>query len=498
MKKIVAIFIFIVTLLPNICVQANSKNLAIENEPIDLVYKYIDLTDENLHRDGIPVCKKDYDNEEFKYSMRSVLKNIPWVRKIFVIMPNEKVKFLKDKEEISDKIVYIKDKDLLGFDSASSISFEFHFWKLKDFGCSENFIYMNDDYFIGKPLKKSDFFYVNKEGKVVPYALYGKNINYGQYNKIRNYWNRLRKNIRSTSPHSSNGFRYQRMSTFMFLYDDVFGRDIKAPSECLEYFPHNALGENLTELKELYDLVRDKYEYAVDCVFSRFRNNKQLQHQTLYCFYFINKKGCNKKIGNIAGTYYDIKDVSNARFNDSLYCINTGGDVNYTDADYIKAKIKMAQLFPKRTKYEKPEIEDGTYTIVSKLGNNKCLDVEGACNENGINVHLFDGNGSDAQKFYIKYNVRDGLYTITPKCSGKSLDVAGAENRLGANVWQYEHNESDAQKWYIVPDRHGWFHIVSKCNNLAVDVDGANTENWTNIQCWEINGTDAQKFKLVK
>ena len=76
-------------------------------------------------------------------------------------MPNEKVKFLKDICEINGKIVYIKDEDILGFDSASSTAFEFNLWKLKKFGCSENILYLNDDYFIGKPLKKSKFFLLN-------------------------------------------------------------------------------------------------------------------------------------------------------------------------------------------------------------------------------------------------------------------------------------------------------------------------------------------------
>ena len=34
-------------------------------------------------------------------------------------MPNEKVKFFKPYDEIKEKIVYVKDKDLVGFDSAS-------------------------------------------------------------------------------------------------------------------------------------------------------------------------------------------------------------------------------------------------------------------------------------------------------------------------------------------------------------------------------------------
>lgn len=68
----------------------------IEKEPIDILIKYIDLNDPNLTRKGIHQIKKDIDNEEIKYSIRSILKNIPWIRKIFILMPNEKVRFLKD------------------------------------------------------------------------------------------------------------------------------------------------------------------------------------------------------------------------------------------------------------------------------------------------------------------------------------------------------------------------------------------------------------------
>ena len=73
-------------------------------------------------------------------------------------MPNKKVKYFKNPEEINEKIKYIEDKELLGFDSTSSIVFEFNLWRLKKFGVNKNFIYLNDDYFIGNPLKKSDFF----------------------------------------------------------------------------------------------------------------------------------------------------------------------------------------------------------------------------------------------------------------------------------------------------------------------------------------------------
>ena len=82
--------------------------------------KYIDLNDPNLNRKGIHQIEKDYDNEELRYSIRSIFKNIPWVRKIFILMPNEKVRYFKRNNLIKNKIVYIKDKDFLGYESSNS------------------------------------------------------------------------------------------------------------------------------------------------------------------------------------------------------------------------------------------------------------------------------------------------------------------------------------------------------------------------------------------
>ena len=145
----------------------NENNEILEKEPIDVLIKYIDLKDPDLKREGITQIQKDVENKEIKYSVRSILKNIPWIRKIFILMPNEKVRYFKSPEEIKDKIVYVKDKDMLGFDSASSSVFQINLWRMKNFGMSENFILMDDDYFIGKPLKKSNFFY-EENGQVFP------------------------------------------------------------------------------------------------------------------------------------------------------------------------------------------------------------------------------------------------------------------------------------------------------------------------------------------
>ena len=56
----------------------------LEAEPIDAFIKYIDIHDPELNRSNLVQINKDYENEELKYCIRSVLKNIPWIRKIFI------------------------------------------------------------------------------------------------------------------------------------------------------------------------------------------------------------------------------------------------------------------------------------------------------------------------------------------------------------------------------------------------------------------------------
>lgn len=378
----------------------------LDNTPIDVVYKYIDLTDPNLHRDGIKQIKKDYDNEELRYSLRSVLQNIPWVRKIFIIMPNEKVRFLKEPDEISDKIVYVNDKDLIGFDSASIITFEFNLWRLKDFGCSENFIYFNDDYFVGKPMKKSDFFYV-ENNQVVPYVLFNNPVAYGQYEKIKSFGNQMEQDMNKDkhNTHSAKCFQYQKTSSLMFLYE-VFKRDILMPCDKLTYFPHNAMAENLSENKEVYDVVKNNYEHQKSCLEAIYRERNSLVGPQVYNFYVLNKY--NRKINKVPSAYIDLSETKNRSFNYKLFCINTGGSRDYTEQEYSDAKLTMMNLFPHKTKYEKPDLPihiamglDNNYVYPTLVAMTSVL--ENANPDTKYDFHLMvPGEFTDKNKQIIK------------------------------------------------------------------------------------------------
>ena len=194
--------------------QESNKNESeiLKNEPIDVLITYVDLSDKN-YISKVPRINKDKDNQELKYSVRSILQNIPWIRKIYILMPNEKVSFFKPIEEIYKKIVYIKDQDYLGYNSASSPVLQFNLFKMKDFGISENFILMDDDNFIAQPLEKTDFFY-EENGQVFPclitseYKVMVKNDLEEQLSKY------LSKNDANTI-HSTSNFYIQQIRTLL-------------------------------------------------------------------------------------------------------------------------------------------------------------------------------------------------------------------------------------------------------------------------------------------
>ena len=319
----------------------------IEQEPIDVLIKYIDFKDPNLNREGIKQIKKDEDNGELKYCLRSIFKFIPWIRKIFILMPNEKVSFLKPKQEIKEKIVYVKDKDLLGFDSESSTSFQYVLFKLRNFGIADNFILMDDDYFIGKELKKTDFFYFDEnKGKVVPIII-SKNYNYYKIQRKElidwiYYTNQMKCGYNIYS-HTSTGWKATKSRSLLFLKKEL-GFDIINAG-----FDHNAIPVNVNDIEEIYNLIYLKYKYAFITLNAITRTKYDLQYQTLYATYALNK--LKRKVRPIISKFYDVKNYDNITLGYGLFCVNTGFN-EYNETDFENLRNKLDELFPDKIKYE--------------------------------------------------------------------------------------------------------------------------------------------------
>ena len=325
----------------------------VDKEPVDVVIKYIDLTDKNLNRTGIKQIQKDEDNEELRYSVRSILKYIPWVRKIFILMPNEKVKYFKPYDEIKEKIVYVKDKDVLGYESANIYAFTFNLFRLEKFGLANNFIYMDDDFFVGKEIEKSEFFYYDEnEKRVVPCLL--NNI-FSVINReitLASYWS-VFKTKDTMAPQSFMAWILSLYSTQKFFIDHFKDQILIKPTPT-----HNAISYNIPDLKEIYELVVNNYEYANETLNSIERHILTLQTQHFVDLFELNVK--KRKVHTISSNVIPMNLLKMVYMNVKLFAINTGGDKIYTEEEYRNQRELMQKRFPEPTPYEIVENDEKT------------------------------------------------------------------------------------------------------------------------------------------
>ncbi|GEA51317.1 exopolysaccharide phosphotransferase cps2G [Vibrio inusitatus NBRC 102082] len=103
------------------------------------------------------------DQDELKYSLRSVAKFAPWINHIYIVTDNQKPNWLKYNSKISiiNHEEIIPNKYLPTFNSSVIELFIHRIPNL-----SENFLYLNDDVLFGRNLNFSDFY----KNKTTPYA----------------------------------------------------------------------------------------------------------------------------------------------------------------------------------------------------------------------------------------------------------------------------------------------------------------------------------------
>jgi len=142
---------------------------------MDVVYTYVDGGDQKWTDKKINYMKSDLNSDinnidsytsnrfhsrnELKYSLRSLEKNLPFIRKIYIVTDNQKPDWLLENH----KLQIIDHKDII--DSKYLPTFNSHVIEAnihKIPNLSDVFLYMNDDIFIGKPMSESDFYNEDK------------------------------------------------------------------------------------------------------------------------------------------------------------------------------------------------------------------------------------------------------------------------------------------------------------------------------------------------
>jgi hypothetical protein len=145
--------------------------------PIDVVYTWVDSADATwradherhsrshvAHNFSADNEERYVDRDELRFSLRSLWMFMSFVRHIYIVTADQRPTWLADHPQISviSHREIFPDTGLLPTFNSHAIEACLH----RIDGLSEDFVYFNDDVFLGREVTESDFFTISGQAKV--------------------------------------------------------------------------------------------------------------------------------------------------------------------------------------------------------------------------------------------------------------------------------------------------------------------------------------------
>lgn len=319
---------------------------------IDLVYLWVDGNDPELKQkrlywqnqygekiDPLSVDKSRFvDNQELKYSLRSVAKYAPWVNNIYIVTDNQVPKWLNNNNE---KIHIVDHKDIMppeALPTFNSVAIETCICNIKNL--SEYFLYANDDMFFADYTEPSFFF--TEEG--YPIFRVGTPI---------------------TKKHLEECNYFRMLKNAYNLIEKEFGYK-------LNYEPHHNIDPyRKSDIIKCNKLFKEEIEKTT---FSKFRSDTDAQRVLYSAYACAIKEGKLKKLSRFDwklplykklfklitlnlkkdSAYFGAGDdrifKKMKKYKPNLICINDYDGV--TDESRREIKNKLEKLFPDKSPFE--------------------------------------------------------------------------------------------------------------------------------------------------
>lgn len=308
---------------------------------IDLVYLWVDGNDPQwkakhnacigrTEEQSAVNCDGRYaDNDELKYSLRSIERYAPWIRKVFIVTDNQIPIWLNTSNE---KIRIVDHQDIMPkvcLPCFNSALIEHFLYKIP--GLSEHFLYGNDDMFFNKPVTPSDFF-----------ASDGLPIIRFNRRPFRKFTLWFKEKIQGKT--LSNYVRTIRNSAELVekKYGIYYGGkthhniDAYLKSDCqhvAEVFKNEIEATWTNHVRSANDIQRNIYSYV------------PLAEKRAHLHYVTQKTSFRLHIQN--ESHYNKLE----RYNPLLFCMN---DSEYaTDNDRKRAVAYLKKRFPEKSQFEK-------------------------------------------------------------------------------------------------------------------------------------------------
>ncbi|XP_040514346.1 N-acetylglucosamine-1-phosphotransferase subunits alpha/beta isoform X5 [Gallus gallus] len=144
------------------------KNMTIDGKELTLNPAYLlwDLSSVSQSKQDEDISASRFeDNEELRYSLRSIERHAPWVRHIFIVTNGQIPSWLNlDNPRITIVTHQEIFQNVSHLPTFSSPAIESHIHRIS--GLSQKFIYLNDDVMFGKDVWPDDFYSHSKGQKV--------------------------------------------------------------------------------------------------------------------------------------------------------------------------------------------------------------------------------------------------------------------------------------------------------------------------------------------
>lgn len=298
--------------------------LWVNGEDSDWIVKLLTEKKENLTEEAVSKCRFQ-DNNELKYSLRSVKKYAPWIRNIFIVTDNQIPEWLNPE---SERIKIIDHKDIMpesARPSFNSCAIETCLSKIP--GLSEYFLYANDDMFFWDNITP-EYFYT-KDGK--PIYRFSKRILNKKYNHIYGY----------------------TINRAYHLIKNHYG-------SCINYFPQHGIDPyRKSYVDECIENFKEEFNITVH---NKFRSFEDIQ-RVIFSYYSITVKGAKAVLPNDLFSFFGYTKETGfcecnkknllkiSKFKTPLMCINGNRKTNSEDIA-IMIKI-LEERFSEKTEFEK-------------------------------------------------------------------------------------------------------------------------------------------------
>ena len=310
--------------------------------PIDVVYTWVDGNDPAWQRKRAMAEAEEHglefhpeatfasrfeDHDELRYSLRSLEYFAPWVNNIFLVTDDQVPDWL-DVDHPKIKIVnhrdiFVDEQNLPTFNSNAIISSLHHIE-----GLSEHYIFMNDDFFIGRWLTPDKFFTPYGHARVSP-ANNRRPFGAARIDEGPHF--NLTRNIRS-------------------LLEDRFGITV---SRAIKHTPYPQLRSVHQQMEQEF---ADQYATTTS---HRFRHHDDIVADQLF-HYYAQITGSAVRAG-LRYCYFNIKDdsyrpqIANLlrRRSHDVFCLNDAPAAGLTPMMDAEVTDFLSRYYPLASSFEK-------------------------------------------------------------------------------------------------------------------------------------------------